>query len=360
MSPVSCPNSNSFRMTDIFWTRYPLAASSQHSRDWLQIQASLGSASNTVDAYARTLNDYFQFCIATGIEPEAARKVDIAAYIQELRQRSHPRGPKGNRSGLASATIKQRLTIVRLYYDYLNEEEICKRNPASRGIDSAPKRYNHGGQRTRQNLVACPKKLPWIPNDEQWSAILQAVKEQPFRNRLMFAFAYDGALRREEVCGIEIQDLHPADFLLTVRAEVSKSYSDRVVPYSEETSALFLQYLSQRRQLSHSPGRLFLSESRRNKAKPISIWTWSKVIEGIAERADVPQFTTHTLRHLRLTDLARDGWDLLFIAQFAGHRDVRTTQLYIHLSGREVAQAVQQGLNAIHSRRIKSMKEAWQ
>ena len=360
MAPVSCPNYDNFYMTDIFWARYPFAASSQHSRDWLQIHANLGSAPNTIDAYARALDDYFQFCTSAEIEPEAVRKVDIAAYIQHLRQRSHPRGPKGNKSGLASATIKQRLTIVRLYYDYLNEEEVCKCNPARRGIGGNQKRYNHRGQRTRQDLVVCPEKLPWIPNNEEWSAILQAFKEEPFRNRLMFAFAYDGALRREEVCGIEIRDLNPADFLLTVRAEVSKSYSDRIVPYSEETSALFLQYLSQRRQLSQAPGRLFLSESRRNKAEPISIWTWSKVIEGVAERSNVPQFTTHTLRHLRLTDLARDGCDLLSIAQLAGHRDVRTTQLYIHLSGREVAQAVQQGLNAIHSRRIKTMKEAWQ
>jgi site-specific recombinase XerD len=344
-------------MTDVYWNRYPLAASSQSSREWLQIQANLCCAPNTIDAYARALNDYFQFCISAGIRPEAARKVDIATYVQELNQRSHPRGPKGNKLGLASATIKQRLTVVRLYYDYLVEENICDRNPASRGIAGNQKRYNNRGQRTRRDLVVCPKKLPWIPGDQEWRTVLQAVAEEPFRNRLMFAFAYDGALRRQEVCGIEIRDINPADSFLTVRAEVSKSYSDRLVPYSEETSDLYIQYLSQRRQLSRSPGPLFLSESRRNKGQPISIWTWSKVIEGIAERAGVPQFTTHTLRHLRLTDLARDGWEMLFIAQFAGHRDVRTTQLYIHLSGREVAQAVQEGMNVIHSWRIKMMKE---
>ena len=329
-------------MVDIRWDRYPLTASSRSSREWLQIYANLGSAPNTIDAYARGLDDYLHFCTSAGIDPGTARKVDIAAYVQDLSQRSHPKGPRGNKSGLSSATIKQRLTIVRLYYDYLVEEEICNRNPASRGLGRHQNRYHRQGHRTRRDLVICSKKLPRIPNDEEWRALLQAVKEEPFRNRLMFAFAYDGALRREEVCGIEIGDINPAESLLTVRAEVSKSYFDRIVPYSEETSDLFLQYLSQRRQLSCAPGRLFLSESRRNKAQPISIWTWSKVIERIAEQAGVPQFTTHTLRHLRLTDLARDGWELPFIAQFAGHRNVQTTQLYIHLSGREVAQAVQQ------------------
>ncbi|MCY6494594.1 tyrosine-type recombinase/integrase [Leptolyngbya sp. GGD] len=347
-------------MIDIRWERYPLTAQSRSSRDWLQIHANLGSSPNTIDAYARGLNDYLHFCTSAVINPETARKVDIAAYVQDLSQRNHPKGPKENKSGLSSATIKQRLTIVRLYYDYLVEEEICNRNPASRGLHRHQNRYERQGHRTRRDLVICPKKLPWIPNAEEWGALLQALKEEPFRNRLMFAFAYDGALRRSEVCGIEIGDINPADSLLTIRAEISKSYFDRIVPYSEETSDLFLQYLSQRRQLSRTPGRLFLSESRRNKAQPISIWTWSKVIKRIAEQAGVPQFTTHTLRHLRLTDLARDGVDLLSIAKFAGHRHVTTTQIYIHLSGREVAQAVQRGMNQIHSWRIKTMKEVLQ
>jgi integrase len=34
----------------------------------------------------------------------------------------------------------------------------------------------------------------------------------------------------------------------------------------------------------------------------------------------MPQFSTHTLRHLCLTDLARAGWELHAIATFAGHR----------------------------------------
>jgi integrase len=45
----------------------------------------------------------------------------------------------------------------------------------------------------------------------------------------------------------------------------------------------------------------------------------------------------HTLRHLRLTDLARADWTLDQIAQYAGHQDLSTTLRYIHLSGRELA-----------------------
>ena len=65
-----------------------------------------------------------------------------------------------------------------------------------------------------------------------------------------------------------------------------------------------------------------LSESCRNLGRPISIWTWSKVVRALASRSDIPQFSTHTPRHLRLTDLARSDWDIHEIATFAGHRSI--------------------------------------
>ena len=50
-------------------------------------------------------------------------------------------------------------------------------------------------------------------------------------------------------------------------------------------------------------------------------------------RADVPRFSTHTLRYLCLTDLARAGWELHAIATFAGGRNPTTTLQYIHFRG---------------------------
>ena len=60
---------------------------------------------------------------------------------------------------------------------------------------------------------------------------------------------------------------------------------------------------------------MFLSESRRNHARPLTLWTWSKVVRRVALTADVPRFSTHTTRHLCLTDLARMGWEIHAIAR---------------------------------------------
>ena len=54
---------------------------------------------------------------------------------------------------------------------------------------------------------------------------------------------------------------------------------------------------------------------------------------------------------MRLTDLARAGWTVVQIAQYAGHRDLSTTMLYLHLSGRELAAKFQRSMASIHRER---------
>ncbi len=340
------------------WDSYPLLRESPQGRAWLTIQANLGLAPATVEAYGRALEDYFAFSARVGTCPLSAKRDHIALYVHDLTSRPNRRGSKiltlDSGAGLANATMQQRLTAVRLFYDYLMEEGLRASNPVGRGRYTPGKGF--GGHRDR-GLLPRYTKLPWIPNEEQWAQVLEATRKAPLRTRVMFALAYDAALRREEICTLATHDIDPAHRLLTIRAEQTKNRQSRTIPYSETTGALYAQYLQARRQVSRARGPLFLSESRRNYAAPITIWTWSKVIEGIAERAGVPQFTTHTLRHLCLTDLARAGWDLHEIATFAGHRNTDTTLQYIHLSGRDLAKKLEQGMAEIHAWRLQNMAE---
>jgi integrase len=245
--------------------------------------------------------------------------------------------------------MQLRLVAVRLFYDYLVEEGQRETNPVGRG------RYTPGrgfaGQRER-GLIPRFTKLPWIPSDEQWHQVLDATRPEPLRNRLMLALAYDAGLRREELCSMRTDDLDPSRRTLRVRAETTKSRRERVVPYSATTGALLQAYLLERRALSRARGLLFLSLSDRNRAAPITLWSWSKIVRRIALRADVPRFSTHTLRHLCLTDLARAGWELHAIATFAGHRNPATTLQYIHLSGRDLSTKLANGMAQIHAWRV--------
>jgi len=243
--------------------------------------------------------------------------------------------------GLSNATMHLRLTAVRLFYDYLVEAQVRADNPVGRGRYTPGKGF--GGMRDR-GIVPHFRRLPWVPTDDQWQAILAALRDETARNRAMVLLAYDGALRREELLLLGTADIDPAFRQLTIRAETTKNRTGRVVFYSEYTAGALTAYLRHRRALSAARGPLFLSESRRNRGQPLSPGMWNKVVQGLAARAAVSQLHTHTFRHLRLTHMARAGLDIHRIAVYAGHRSTETTMLYVHLSGRDLADSVARGM----------------
>ena len=93
------------------------------------------------------------------------------------------------------------------------EEQIRRDHPVGRGLYTPGKGFY--GARDR-GLIPRYRKLPWIPDDQQWQAILQGAKEKSLRNRLMLAFAYDAGLRREELCALSIGDIDPSQRLIGV------------------------------------------------------------------------------------------------------------------------------------------------
>lgn len=333
------------------WDRYPHLAEYETARSWLTTQVHLGLADNTIEAYARGLGDYLGFSKQCGIEPEKASREHITLFVHDMATRENR---QSDQVGLSNATMQQRLTIIRLFYDQLMEDGIRGDNPVGRGRYTPGKAF--GGARER-GLIPRYRKQPWIPTSEEWHEVLKAAQQEPLRNRVMLALSYDGALRREELCSLQTGDIDPALRLIRIRAETTKNRQGRVVPYSVVAGDLYVAYLDHRRQISRARGPLFLSESRRNYAEPLSIWTWSKVVKGIALRSGVYEFTTHTPRHLCLTDLARAGWDIHEIARFAGHRSIQTTLLYIRLSAHDLAQQLERSMLSIHGAHLKMVQE---
>ena len=211
--------------------RWPALAACAHAAAWLTIQTDLGRSARTIDAYARALVDYLGFCERVGVEPLGVGQAEIAGYVRDLRERPGWRGANvvaiDSGGGLSNATVRLRLTAVRLFYDHLVEEGVRDRNPVRRG------RYAVGRGRGERGLIPVfNTRLPWIPTDEQWRALLAAAVEESLRNRLMIALAYDAGLRREELCLLASDDVDPAHRTLRVRAETTKTRRGRVVPYS--------------------------------------------------------------------------------------------------------------------------------
>src|SRR4029077_16067754 len=117
--------------------RWPALEKNARVRTWFTIQANLGLAPRTLLAYARGLADFLLMCDDLGVDHVVARKPVVAEWVHRMSQRPSGRGSRvvalDSGCGLANATIQQRLTSVRLFYDFLIEEGERTTNPVGRG-----------------------------------------------------------------------------------------------------------------------------------------------------------------------------------------------------------------------------------
>ncbi|MEU6966087.1 tyrosine-type recombinase/integrase [Streptomyces chrestomyceticus] len=337
-------------MVDVPWGKFPTLAADREARRWLQFLANIGRAPNTIDAYGRAVEGHLRFCAAEGAKPLDAKADTVAAWVGEMLERTpvRPRRKGATRAGpgLANATVQQRLVAVRSFYEFLVEEGLRERNPVRRG------QAGRRGRRPKRGLVRRIEQAPWLPTEADWQRILEAAHAEPLRNRLMVSLAYDGALRREELVQLSGDDFDPAYRLIRLRAETTKSRRSREVAYGKATGRLFMAYLAERRSsVGRAGGPLLRSVSNRNPGGPLGVSSWSKIVERLSRTSGVDRLSTHTFRHLRLTDLARADWTIDQIAQYAGHRNLTTTMRYIHLSGRELAARFHRANAALHADR---------
>jgi integrase/recombinase XerD len=304
-----------------------------------------GLSHNTVLAYGRALEGLIEFSGDLG-----ALRLDVFcvhAFVRHLLQMPS-RHPGSNGTMLSQATVAQRVTGLRAFADYLVDCGHLDRNPVARG--SIYRNAESEAVPIRRGLLPRPRHLPKLPTDEQWKGLLAALGPRPARDRLMFTLAYDGALRRNELVTLRLDDFDFSARQVAVRAENSKGGYGRTVIYSPATGELLSGYLKVRHCLAPKSPCLFISISPRNAGKPVGGYTWGLLASALALEAEVPGFSTHTLRHLRLTDLARAGLDIKELARFAGHRSLESTMAYIHLSGRDMAIAFQRASRVLVDR----------
>ncbi len=121
-----------FSICELRWERYQEVFKDSHARDWLQFQAARGLAANTLDAYGRDLDAYLRFLASAGISLGSVVRSTLGTYIRSITELPAPRVLKDGRetrTTLSNATLQQHLTVVRLFHDFLVEENICTRNP---------------------------------------------------------------------------------------------------------------------------------------------------------------------------------------------------------------------------------------
>ncbi len=336
-------------MQDIQWQYYPHVAENPITRAFIESQAKRQKRPKTVDAYARNLEDLLRAFTEFNFDLVEAGPDHLETYIDNLYYRVpvRPRNKATSQPGekLSANTIHQRIVTARLFYDFC-----IYRGYRQDKINPLPRGYSRYGEASpKRGVISHKQRLPWIPSDQEWEAFMKHIAlHESTRNQLLILLAYDGALRREELVSLRVDDFDWSARFVTIRPETSKSGYQRTVTYSQVTAEVLKRYMwNERANIlaafgSEKNGPLFLSESNRNAGCPITLGTFNDVIEHLRAVVGLPYLTTHTFRHLRCTVLKRCGIDLQDIALYAGHQSIATTQLYIHLAPSELNKRIRE------------------
>lgn len=146
------------------------------------------------------------------------------------------------------------------------------------------------------------------------------------KHRAMLQLMYSCALRNAELRHIKIKQIDgKAATLHVVRG---KGKRDRIIPLPEDTLLLLRQYYTGYLKGKYNPqGLLFMGE----KQQPYSQRSLQLVVQQACARVSIKKHVTpHTFRHSRATHWHNNGLSLVAIQRILGHRDLKTTQLYLH------------------------------
>src|SRR5713226_7395582 len=232
-------------MQEIQWQYYPHVAKNSIARAFIESQAKRQKRPKTIDAYARNLEDL----IRTFANLEYADLIEagpdlLEMYIDNLYHRAPARIRNKVTSqpgeNLSPNTIHQRIVTARLFYDFCiyRGYRQNKMNPLPRGNPG------YGDRPPQRGIVSHTKRLPWIPSDTEWEMLVTHImRHESVRNQVMILLAYEGALRREELVSLRVDDFDWATGWVTIRPETSKSGYQRTVMFSRVTGELLKRYL---------------------------------------------------------------------------------------------------------------------
>jgi integrase/recombinase XerD len=154
------------------------------------------------------------------------------------------------------------------------------------------------------------------------------------RDRALFELIYSSGLRVSEAAGLLVANLHMEEGFLIVRGKGDK---ERIVPFGRDAQKWLREWLQNWRP-SLVGRRAVPTVFVNSRGKPLSRKGMWFRFQG-AEAASGVEAKVHTLRHSFATHLLSGGADLRSVQELLGHADLKTTQIYTHLTDRTLGEA---------------------
>jgi site-specific recombinase XerD len=295
-----------------------------------------GRAKTVLSPEHEALMDGYDAYLAKALPGQSARTYSssVRVYLSWIETGGHDGNP------LADADARN--WAVRDYKTHLLA--VVKRSPATvnKALAALDNFYTHLGlgpaQRSDGNKVArhdIPRRAPKALEPRARTRYVRAVEACPSaRDRLMALLPLYAGLRVSEVAGLDVDDITMTARKGTIRV-VGKGTKVRTVDINAKLRPAIQQYLAVRAKTGE--GALFLTRIG-TRPTPEAV---DDVIASITRAGGLDEHVTaHTLRHTFGTTLARNGVDIVIIAELMGHATIETTRLYTRPSAEDMERAV--------------------
>jgi integrase/recombinase XerD len=227
-------------------------------------------------------------------DPLDINEEDISAFIQDFV------------IGLGYSSSYQNLIIsaIKMYYSLYGEKRV--------DLESF--------DRPRRR-----RALPKVLSKDEIMKIFSVTRNN--KHKLILWLIYSCGLRRSEVINIRLTDLDTGRNILHIRE--GKGNVDRVVPIPQKVWEKIRTYIN-----GYKPVTYLFEGQTGGKYSVESVYSvFKKSLRRAGIKKDVG---VHSLRHSYATHLHEGGLDIRYIQELLGHKSTRTTEIYTHVSRRNL------------------------
>lgn len=290
--------------------------------DYCEIEK--GLSVKTQENYTRFLNKFFNWLKSSSLsdlQPQDLTDEHIFKYRIFLSRFVDP----VNKKLLKKSTQNYYLIALRSLLEFFVERNITSLPPSKVKLakDRSEREIKFLKLEHLERLLSAPDK----------------VSAPGLRDRAILETLFSTGLRVSELAHLNIEDLRlKRDSTDLEVAVVGKGSKVRSVYFSNRSVKAIQEYLDKRHDMdpalfiNYKPGIAKTGADRRLSVKSIE-----EVVKKYVKMSGLPvNATPHTLRHSFATDLLSNGVDLRLVQEFLGHKNIATTQIYTHVTNKQL------------------------
>ena len=275
----------------------------------------LGKSYNTIKSYKKDILQFIEYIDKNeGIKDfNEVEIITFRSFIAYLNSDSNENDEKSS-SSVGKRSINRKISALRTFFKYLNEQEIIKNNKV--GYISMPK---------------FEKGLPTVLNKDDIDKIRDVINTDKItgvRDRLIVELLYSSGIRASELIDMSEHMINMSEREIRV---IGKGDKERITFFSQNAEKWLKHYIDlKKRDYKNYDSSVIFVNSRGEKLNSRSL---RRLITDYAKKADInKEVTPHVFRHSFATTLLNKGVDIRYLQELLGHSSISTTQIYTHVS----------------------------